>query len=479
MTTMQQTKQNYTSNKENWKKQNGADLSTVLFERVPPQATEIEEAVLGALMLEGSLFSTVWDILPTSGCFYKPEHQKIYDVIQLLSNKNQPVDLLTVAQELNNRKELESIGGPYGLTKITNCVVSTAHIETHAKIVKEKHLRRKAIAACADIIQSAYDEKNDVFDLLDNGETEFIKLRNNTNLVNIEAADALAMQDMIRMDKMRSNPGYLSGVKVGIKPIDAITRGLQPTDLIILAARPSVGKTSFALNLAINACKHVTVAFFSLEMSKGQLITRAISSECKINLEKILNGACLSDSEYEQYCQAANDIGNLPLFIDDTPALTINDFRSRARKLVHKHNAKFIIIDYLQLMRGGSDGERYREQEISNISRNLKAIAKELQIPIIALSQLSRASEKEKREPQLSDLRESGAIEQDADMVMFLTRPSYQKEDNEVDPEIQHDVDLHIKKHRNGKLCKIPLKAILSIQRWFDLQAYDEYMKVF
>jgi len=430
-------------------------------------------------MLEQRVIPYVLDILPVAECFYKHEHQKIYSVIQALANKNKPIDLLTIATEMNARKELEEIGGPFYLTKITNCVVSTAHVETHARIIKEKFLRRQAISTCAQIMQNAYDEKNDVFDVLDNSENAFIKLRNNTAVFSFETADVLATQELTRMDKVRSTPGYLSGVKVGIRPIDQITRGLQPTDLIILAARPSVGKTSFALNLAINAAAEGPVAFFSLEMSKGQLMTRAVSSQCAINLEKILNGASLSDAEYDQYVEAANQIGNLPLFIDDTAALTINDFRSRARKLVLKHKVRFIIIDYLQLMRGGSDGEKFREQEISNISRNLKAIAKELNIPIVALSQLSRASEKEKREPQLSDLRESGAIEQDADMVMFLTRPSYQKDEREIDPEIQHDVDLHIKKHRNGKLCKIPLKAILSIQKWFDLQAYDEYMKVF
>ena len=454
------------------KKTTNIDLNSMMYGKIPPQVRELEEAVLGAILLEKSAFDTVTEILKPE-CFYVESHQMIYRSMQSLQQKNMPIDMLTVVEELRMQENLDIVGGAYYISKLTNVVVSTANIEAHARIVLQKFIQRELIRISGEVIANAYEDSTDVFDLLDDSETKMFNITNNylkKNFVDIGFALASAIT---RIDELRTKKDEISGVPSGFGSLDRITYGWQPTDLIILAARPSVGKTAFALNLARNAALHPTkpqpVGFFSLEMSASQLVQRILSAESEIKMEKISRGK-LEDYEYQQlHAKGIKRLESAPIYIDDTAALNIFEFRAKARRLVNKHQVKMIIIDYLQLMSGSGDRNSNREQEISNISRSLKALAKELNIPIIALSQLSRAVEtrKESKMPQLSDLRESGAIEQDADMVMFIYRPEYYEVmSNEMGESTQGETHIRIAKHRNGSLDLIKLRARLDIQRF-------------
>lgn len=459
-------------NKDRKRRKNSVDMSTMLYGKVPPQAKELEEAVLGAIMLEKSAFDTVTEILKPE-CFYVEANQQIFKAMQGLQQKSMPIDILTVVEELKMREQLDAIGGPYYVTKLTNAVVSTANIEAHARIVLQKFIQRELIRISGEIIGDAYEDSTDVFDLLDDSETKMFNITNNYLKKNFEDIQNVLAKTINRIDELRTKTDDISGVPSGFSTLDRVTYGWQPTDLIILAARPAVGKTAFALNLARNAAMHPTnpvpVAFFSLEMGASQLVTRILSAESEIKMEKITRGK-LENYEYEQLLsKGIKKLETAPIFIDDTAALNIFEFRAKARRLVNKHKVGFIIIDYLQLMSGSADAKGNREQEISTISRNLKALAKELNIPIIALSQLSRAVEtrKESKMPQLSDLRESGAIEQDADMVMFIYRPEYYEVMNNENGESTHgETHVRIAKHRNGSLETIKLRAKLEIQKF-------------
>ena len=454
------------------KKTANIDISSMMYGKIPPQVRELEEAVLGAILLEKSAFDTVTEILKPE-CFYVESHQMIYRSMQSLQQKNMPIDMLTVVEELRMQENLDIVGGAYYISKLTNVVVSTANIDAHARIVLQKFIQRELIRISGEVIANAYEDSTDVFDLLDDSETKMFNITNNylkKNFVDIGFALATAIT---RIDELRTKKDEISGVPSGFASLDRITYGWQPTDLIILAARPSVGKTAFALNLARNAALHPTkpqpVGFFSLEMSASQLVQRILSAESEIKMEKISRGK-LEDYEYQQlHAKGIKRLESAPIYIDDTAALNIFEFRAKARRLVNKHQVKMIIIDYLQLMSGLGDRNSNREQEISNISRSLKALAKELNIPIIALSQLSRAVEtrKESKMPQLSDLRESGAIEQDADMVKFIYRPEYYEVmSNEMGESTQGETHIRIAKHRNGSLDLIKLRARLDIQRF-------------
>jgi replicative DNA helicase len=452
------------------------DLSTMVYGKVPPQAKDLEEAVLGAIMLEKNAFDTVIEILKPE-CFYVEAHQRIYKAMQSLANKSQPIDILTVAEELKSKNDLEMVGGAYYVTKLTNAVVSSAHIEAHARIILQKFIQRELIRISGEIIGDAYEDSTDVFDLLDDAESKLFEITNNHLRKNFDTIDSVLVKTIQRIEDLRHKNEDVTGVPTGFTHLDRITYGWQNTDLIILAARPAVGKTAFALNLARNAAMHPTkptgVAMFSLEMSAGQLVQRILSAESEIWLEKIARGK-LEEHEMKQlYARGIQRLAQAPLFIDDTPALNIFELRAKCRRLKNKHNIGMVIIDYLQLMSGtGDNRSTNREQEISNISRNLKGLAKELSIPIIALSQLSRAVEQRgskegSRVPQLSDLRESGAIEQDADMVMFLYRPEYYDISTSAEGEnIKGLTEVKIAKHRNGSLDTVKLKALLHIQKF-------------
>ena len=458
------------------------DLGTMVFGKVPPQAKELEEAVLGAIMLEKSAFDTVIEILKPE-CFYVDSHQRIFQAMQGLAQKSLPIDLLTVVEELKTREELDTVGGPYYVSKLTNAVVSSANVDAHSRIILQKFIQRELIRISGEIIGDAYEDSTDVFDLLDDAESKLFEITNNHLRKNFDDINTVLVKTIQRIEDMRNRDEDMTGVPSGFASLDRVTYGWQPTDLIVLAARPSVGKTAFALNLARYAAvvgekekrKATPVAFFSLEMSAGQLVQRILSAESEIWLEKISRGK-LEEHEMKQlYKKGIERLSNAPIFIDDTAALNIFELRAKCRRLKNKHNVGLIIIDYLQLMSGtGENRNSNREQEISRISRDLKGLAKELQVPIIALSQLSREVEKRSSKdgtkmPQLSDLRESGAIEQDADMVMFLYRPEYYDVNtNEFGEDNKGETHVKIAKHRNGSLETIKLRALLHIQKFVE-----------
>ena len=469
---------NLNKDRKSRRKNGSPELTSLMYGKIPPQAKDLEDAVLGAIMLEKSAFDTVVEILKPE-CFYVEANQKIFKSMQGLQQKSMPIDLLTVVEELKSREELELVGGPYYVTRLTNAVVSSANIEIHARIILQKFIQRELIRISGEIIGDAYEDSTDVFDLLDDAESKLFDITNNHLRRDYESIDTVLVKTVQRIEDLRNRVEDITGVPSGFKILDKVTYGWQPTDLIILAARPSVGKTAFALNLARNAALHPTkptpVAFFSLEMSSGQLVQRILSAESEIWLEKISRGR-LEEHEMKQlYKKGIERLNKAPIHIDDTAALNIFELRAKCRRLKSKHDIGLIIIDYLQLMSGTGDNRNgNREQEISKISRDLKGLAKELKVPIIALSQLSREVEKRgakdgQKIPQLSDLRESGAIEQDADMVMFLYRPEYYDiTANELGESNKGETLIRIAKHRNGQLETVKLKALLHIQKFVE-----------
>ena len=469
---------NFNKERKTRRKSGSLDLGTMLYGKVPPQAKDLEEAVLGAIMLEKSAFDTIVEILKPE-CFYVEANQRIFRAMQGLQLKNLPIDLLTVVEELKFREELDIVGGPYYVSKLTNAVVSSANIEAHSRIILQKFIQRELIRISGEIIGDAYEDSTDVFELLDESETKLFEITNNHLRRDYASIHDVLMKTITKIDELRTRQDEISGVPTGFSLLDKVTYGWQPTDLIILAARPSVGKTAFALNLARNAALHPTkptaVGFFSLEMSAGQLVQRILSAESEIWLQKINRGR-LEEHEMKQlFKKGIERLASAPIHIDDSAALNIFELRAKCRRLKNKHNVGLIIIDYLQLMSGTSENRNSnREQEISRISRDLKSLAKELNIPIIALSQLSREVEKRgakdgQKMPQLSDLRESGAIEQDADMVMFLYRPEYYDiTANELGESNKGETLLRIAKHRNGQLDNLKFKALLHIQKFIE-----------
>ncbi|HEY0273635.1 MAG TPA: replicative DNA helicase [Chitinophaga sp.] len=465
----------------NVRRKPSVDVSTMVYGKVPPQSKDMEEAVLGAIMLEKGAFDTVVEILKAD-CFYVEANQKIFNAMTRLAGKSMPVDILTVVEELRFMGELDTVGGPFYVTRLTNAVVSSANVEAHARIILQKFIQRELIRISGEILSESYEDTADVFDLLDSAESKLFEITNNHLRKNYDSIDRVLVNTMKRIEDLRNKGDDITGVPSGFPSLDKVTYGWQPTDLIIIAARPAVGKTAFALNLARNAALHPKhpkgAAVFSLEMSSGQLVSRILSAESEIKLEKISRGKL---EEYEMKKLMTHGVERLakaPIFVDDTPALNIFELRAKCRRLVHNNGVGLIIIDYLQLMSGSADGKNTnREQEISKISRDLKGLAKELQVPVIALSQLSRDVEKRKdgnKMPQLSDLRESGAIEQDADMVLFLYRPEYYDiNQNEMGESNKGETHVRIAKHRNGQLDTIKLRAILEYQRFEDDGSID------
>lgn len=456
------------------------DLSNVMYGKIPPQAKELEEAVLGAIMLEKDKLSDVLEVLPSAECFYVDAHQRVFSAIRRLPEKGQVVDLLTVTEELRKSDELELVGGAYFLTKLTMSVVTSAHVIAHARIVMEKYIQRELIRISGEMMGSAYEDKSDVFDLLDKAETDLFDISNNFLKKNYSSMQDIIVETIDLISQAREEKDDVTGVPSGFPSLDAITGGWQKSDLIILAARPAVGKTAFALNLAMNAAmdKHKPkgVAIFSLEMGNTQIVKRMLSAVTEVRLENISRGR-LEDYEFAQITQRMEPLAKAPIFIDDQAGLNIFELRAKCRRLKSKHDIGMVIIDYLQLMQG-SDKAGNREQEISKISRELKMLAKELDIPVMALSQLSRAVETRGGDkgkiPQLSDLRESGAIEQDADMVMFIYRPEYYGINNDEQGQpVDGETHINIAKHRNGRLDNVKLKALLEYQKFIELPQDD------
>ena len=443
------------------------------YGKVPPQAVDLEEAVLGAMMLENDKLADVIEILKPD-VFYKEQHQKIYSAIHRLYGSNQPVDILTVTEDLRQAGELDIVGGAYYITNLTNRVASAANIEFHARIILQKYIQRELIRISSEIIKDAYEDSSDVFDLLDKAETGLFSISESSIGKTYMDMQAIIKEAIKEITAARGHEGSLRGVGSGFTELDRITSGWQKSDLIIIASRPGMGNTAFALTMARNAAVDFKkpVAVFSLEMSAVQLVTRLISSETEIPQEKLRKGT-MEEYEWKQLNVKIGSLLEAPIYLDDTPALSIFDLRAKCRRLKARHDVQLIIVDYLQLMQGGHETKGNREQEISSISRGLKTLAKELDVPVIALSQLSRASEKRSAaaKPILSDLRESGSIEQDADMVMFIYRPEYYKIDvDEHGESTSGAAEVYIAKNRNGPLKDIQLKFISKYAKFADTE---------
>ncbi len=442
--------------------------------RVPPQAPDLEEAVLGAMMLEQDALTNIIDILK-EGVFYKEAHQKIFAVISHLFAESLPVDILTVTNELQKRGQLEIVGGAYYISQLTNRVASAANIEYHARIVIQKYIQRELIRISSDIIKESYEDSQDIFDILDKAEKELFNVSETNLRRSYSDMQSLIKDSIKRIESAKDKDGHITGVPTGFSDLDRVTAGWQPADLVVLAARPGMGKTAFVLSLARNVAVQFQrpTAIFSLEMTGVQLVTRLIASETEIAAEKLKRGQ-LTEDEWKHLNERIAGLTTAPLFIDDTPALTIFELRAKCRRLKSQHDIQLVIIDYLQLMSGSGDNKGNREQEISTISRSLKSLAKELNIPIIALSQLSRAVETRggTKRPILSDLRESGAIEQDADMVLFIYRPEYYEimEDGEGNS-TERMAELIVAKHRNGALDTVKLSFIKEFAKFTDYES--------
>ncbi|MGN7204247.1 replicative DNA helicase [Pedobacter sp. SAFR-022] len=444
--------------------------------KIPPQAIDLEEAVLGALMLEKDALSTVIDILKPE-VFYQESHKKIFEAIQQLFQKSKPVDILTVTSELRTLGLLEMVGGAYYITNLTNRVASAANIEYHARIISQKYIQRELIRISSEIIQNAYEDTTDIFDLLDHAEKNLFDIAQNNLRRDTQKMDEIIKQSLATLEELRTKTDGLTGVPSGFTALDRITGGWQKSDLVIIAARPAMGKTAFVLSCARNAAVDFKkpVVVFSLEMSSVQLVNRLISGETEIEQEKIRKGN-LAEWEWQQLHSKIGTLTEAPLLIDDTPALNIFEFRAKCRRLKSQYDIQMIIIDYLQLMHGkGEGGGGNREQEIGSISRALKSVAKELDVPVLALSQLSRAVENRPgqngKRPLLSDLRESGSIEQDADMVLFLYRPEYYGITEDEQGRSQAGVgEVIIAKHRNGETGIVPLRFVGKYVKFQDLE---------
>ncbi|NOZ47265.1 MAG: replicative DNA helicase [Chlorobi bacterium] len=459
-------------------KENKESVKNINLEygKIPPQALDLEEAVLGALMLEKDAVLTVIDILKPSS-FYKESHKKIYEAILYLSNNEQAIDILTVTEQLRKNNKLEEIGGPFYITQLTGKVASSAHIEFHARIIAQKFIQRELIRISSEMQKNAFDDSIDVYDLLDFSERQLFEIAEGNIKKETLKLDTVIAQAIEQIKEAGKQEDGLSGVPSGFSGIDRITSGWQKSDLVIIAGRPSMGKTAFVLTMARNMAVdyNKSVAIFSLEMSSIQLVNRLIVSETELASEKIKNGR-LENYEWEQLDYKIKKLVDAPVYIDDTPAISIFEVRAKARRLKAKNDIQLIVIDYLQLMTMGGDSRgSSREQEVSTISRSLKAIAKELNIPIVALSQLNRSVETRggDKRPQLSDLRESGAIEQDADMVLFVHRPEYYRIDVDEDGNsLKGIAELIIAKHRNGAVGSVKLKFQSEFAKFSDLDTY-------
>ncbi len=452
------------ANTKTYKKEVAPKLGPNDMGKLPPQAIELEDSVLGALMIEKDAYATVADLLRPES-FYKDQNRMVYEAIRALAAKDQPIDMLSVAEKLKSLGNLDKAGGIVYLTELTRKVASTAHLAYHAQVVAQKATARELIQMAARVEEAAYDETQDVEELMQVAESDIFEISQRAQKRDVTQIDPVIAEAFERMKKASKNEGNISGIPSGFKALDKITSGWQKSDLVIIAARPAMGKTAFVLSMAKNIAVnyHKPVAMFSLEMSNVQLVNRLIMNVCEIEGDKIKNGK-LSKQEWSQLEHKINELLGAPIYVDDTPSLSVFELRSKARKLVKEHHIELIIIDYLQLMNASGMTFGSREQEVSIISRNLKALAKELDIPIIALSQLNRGVEArtgvDGKKPQLSDLRESGAIEQDADMVCFIHRPEYYRlyNDEKTGKDLRGLGQIIVAKHRNGATDEIWLR---------------------
>jgi len=423
--------------------------------KVPPQNIDAEKSLLGAVLIDDEVLADVTEHVRPDD-FYDKTHGIIFGAMMRLYEKHRPVDLLTLTDELKRKKEIDIVGGSAYLTELTTYVPTSAHAESYAEIVKQKSVRRRLIKASSDISELGFDEETSTDELLQRAEAEIFSVSDQTLKQDVSTLESILNDSFERLEELHKNKGQLRGIRTGYRDLDNLTAGLQRSDLIILAARPAMGKTTFVTNLAYNVATiaREPVLFFSLEMSKEQLVDRMLADASGVDAWNIRTGN-LSDEDFSKLSEAMGEMAEAPIFIDDTPGLSVLEMRTKARRISHEQPLGLIIVDYLQLMQGSGRGDGNRVQEVSEISRGLKLIARELNVPLIALSQLSRSVESRSPQiPQLSDLRESGSIEQDADIVSFIYRPGYYEPDN---PEFDNITDLIIAKHRNGPTDKVQL----------------------
>jgi replicative DNA helicase len=422
--------------------------------KVPPHNLDAEKSLIGAVLIDDDTLADISEHV-TPKDFYDKRHGIIYDGMMRLYEKNKPVDLLTLTDELKRKGELEGIGGSAYLTELTNYVPTSAHAEAYAELVSQKAVRRRLIKASGEISELGFNEDTSTQELLEKAESELFAVSDQSLKQDLVSIESILTESFDRMEELHRNKGTLRGVRTGYRDLDNMTAGLQRSDLIILAARPAMGKTTLVTNLAYNVATVAKqpVLFFSLEMSKEQLVDRMLADASGVDAWNIRTGN-LSDEDFSKLSEAMGEMAEAPIFIDDTPGMTVLEMRTKARRAQHEHPLGLIIIDYLQLMQASGRSDGNRVQEVSEISRGLKLIARELNVPVIALSQLSRSVESRNPQiPQLADLRESGSIEQDADIVMFIYREAY------YNPETEREniTDLIIAKHRNGPTGKVEL----------------------
>lgn len=432
------------------------DASQSLVAKIPPQNSEAEASLLGAVLIDTDAIVKIADSIGPED-FYEDRHKRIFEAMKALYDKHSPLDVLTLSDQLKGTGFLEMVGGASYLTELTNFVPTAAHVEQYAEIVSQKALRRRLIKASQDIVGLGYDEAQSLQDLIEQAETKLFEVSQQHVKQDITSLEAILSDSFDRLDELHKDKGKLRGIPTGFKDLDNLLAGLQRSDLFILAARPSIGKTAMVLNLAHNVAvqAHEPVLIFSLEMSKEQLVDRMLSRESGVDAWALRTGN-LTDNDFEKLGHAMGTLSEAQIYIDDSPGITVSDLRTKARREAHQRPLGLIIVDYLQLMSGGSrfGSESNRVQEISEISRGLKGIARELNVPLIALSQLSRSVESRNPQiPQLSDLRESGSIEQDADVVAFLYREDYYNPESER----QNIMDVFVKKHRNGPVGSVEL----------------------
>ncbi|MFC1568599.1 replicative DNA helicase [bacterium] len=451
-----------------------------VYDRLPPQAIDAEMAVLGSIMLDDESVGKVVDIL-NEDCFYRSVHRKIFNAALSLYERSEPVDLVTLSDELKRQKILDEIGGPFYLTELAGIVPSAANVEHHARIVLEKYLLRKLIEESASIAHDCYESGDNVYDILDHAEQRIFSLSDKQLRSSFEHIDPIMHETMETIAKYHERQGMVTGVATGFNKLDELTSGFQPGELIIVAGRPSMGKTAFCLNITRNASveaeEPTPIGFFSLEMSKRQLALRLLCAEARVDAHAVRTGT-LAEDQWPKLSTCVGVLAEAPIYIDDTPGISVLELRAKARRLKKEKQIGMIVVDYLQLMQGPR-GVESRQQEISVISRSLKALAKELDVPVVALSQLSRAVEMRggDRRPMLSDLRESGAIEQDADMVMFIYRPEfYGKSETDDGKSLEGIAEIIIGKQRNGPIGTVHLSFI---KRWakFENPAFEEDMQ--
>ena len=445
--------------------------------RLPPQAVDVEQAVLGAMLIEREAIPKAVEILPADS-FYDPRHEKIYAAMGALFERGNPVDLITLSEELKRRGDLEAVGGYY-LTELTAGVASAANVEYHARIIAEKSLLRKLITTMTGVVGEAYDPTTDAFDLLDDAERQIFQISESQLRKGVVAMKDVMMGTVAHLESIHGQTGGITGVPSGLSALDAMTGGWQPSDMVVIAARPSMGKTALSLAVTRNAALHpekpAGVAYFSLEMSAQQLAQRLLTSEARVDAQRARTGR-LHDDDWPKLAKAAGRLSAAPIFIDDTPGLGILELRAKCRRLKAEHDIGLVIVDYLQLMHGSGGGKNAnREQEIAQISRSMKGLAKELNVPVLALSQLSRAVETRggDKRPQLSDLRESGSIEQDADVVMFIYRAErYGITVDESGNSTEGLGELIIGKQRNGPIGNVKVAFVNQYARFENLTSY-------